>query len=149
MSFSLNFFNFLRSIPLVFFTKIFNCIWMELFVLIECRPVALVFGPRALKVPLPVDERALCGPLTLGGGYGGAETLVAGLVRVLAADETVGVEDLAYEVEGLQAVRCLLRQRDAWRAMQNCLRTMEPSSGLLVCVCAICVDRLNRRLVLL
>ena len=26
---------------------------------------------------------------------------------------------------------------------------MEPSSGLLVCVCAICVDRLNRSLVLL
>jgi hypothetical protein len=46
-------------------------------------------------------------------------------------------------------VRCLLRQRNAWRAMQNCLRTMEPSSGLLVGVCAICVDRLNRRLVLL
>jgi hypothetical protein len=37
-------------------------------------------------------------------------------------------------------VRCLLRQRDARRAMQNCLRTMEPSSGLLVGVCAICVD---------
>ena len=34
--------------------------------------------------------------------------------------------------------------------MQNCLRTimMEPSSGLLVGVCAIFVDRLNRRLVL-
>ena len=32
--------------------------------------------------------------------------------------------------------------------MQNCLRTMEPNSGLLVCVCAMCVDRLNRRLVL-
>ena len=127
MSFSLNFFNFLRSIPLVFFTKIFNCIWMELLVLIECRPVALVFGPRALKVPLPVDERALCGPLTLGGGYGGAETLVAGLVRVLAADETVGVEDLAYEVEGLQgnclaAVVDLLREEGA-RAPLLSMRT--------------------------
>ena len=33
--------------------------------------------------------------------------------------------------------------------MQNCLRTMEPSSGLLVGVCAICVDQLNRRIVLL
>ncbi len=46
-------------------------------------------------------------------------------------------------------MRCLLRQRDAWSAMQNCLRTMEPSSGLLVGVCAIRVDRLNRRIVLL
>jgi hypothetical protein len=32
--------------------------------------------------------------------------------------------------------------------MQNCLRTMEPSSGFLVGGCAICVVRLNRRLVL-
>ena len=38
--------------------------------------------------------------------------------------------------------------RRVWREMQNCLRTMEPSSCLLVCVCAICVVRLNRRLVL-
>jgi hypothetical protein len=33
--------------------------------------------------------------------------------------------------------------------MQNCLQTMEPSSGFLVGVCAIRVDRLNRRIVLL
>ena len=45
-------------------------------------------------------------------------------------------------------MRCLLRQQDAWRLMQNCLQTMKPSSSLLVCVCAICVDRLNSRLVL-
>jgi hypothetical protein len=33
--------------------------------------------------------------------------------------------------------------------MQNCLQTMEPSSGLVVGVCAIRVDRLNHRIVLL
>ena len=40
------------------------------------------------------------------------------------------------------------RQRNAWRVIQNCLRTMESSSGLLVGVCAICVDLLKRRIVL-
>jgi hypothetical protein len=64
------------------------------------------------------------------------------LVGGCSEDEPGGVQ------EGGAPVTCLLRRRDAWTEVQNCLRTMEPSSGLLVCVCAICVVRLNRRLVL-
>ena len=57
------------------------------------------------------------------------------LVRGWSEDEQGGIGER-------RTSEVLIRQRDAWRAMQKCLRTMEPSSGLLVCVCAICVDRL-------
>jgi hypothetical protein len=51
-------------------------------------------------------------------------------------------------VQVAKKLDCKQSEPAAWREMQNCLRTMEPSSGLLVCLCAICVVRLNRRLVL-
>jgi hypothetical protein len=75
--------------------------------------------PRVVEVPLAVDDGALGGPRALGHGDGGAEVLVGGLVR--AADEAVGVEDLADEVEGLEgdglaAVVDLLREEGAQRA---------------------------------
>ena len=74
--------------------------------------------PRAVKVPLAVDDGALGGPRALGHGDGGAEVLVGGLVR--AADEAVGVEDPADEVEGLEGdglatVVDLLREEGAQR----------------------------------
>ena len=72
----------------------------KLLVLIQAFPQLSVFVPHAVEVPLPVDERAFSGPRTLLGGDGGAEILVGGLVG--AADEAVGVQDLADEVEGFE-----------------------------------------------
>ena len=71
-----------------------------------------------MEVPLPVDKGALDGPRALGHGDGVAEVLVGGLVR--AADEAVGVEDPADEVEGLEGdglatVVDLLREEGAQR----------------------------------
>ena len=82
-------------------------------------PISALAHPRVVEVPLAVDDGALGGPRALGHGDGGAEVLVGGLVR--AADEALGVEDLAHEVEGLEgdglpAVVDLLREEGAQRA---------------------------------
>lgn len=83
---------------------------------IERFPVSAPAHPRVVEVPLAVDDGARGGPRALGHGDGGAEVLVGGLVG--AADEAVGVEDLADEVEGLEgdglaAVVDLLREEGA------------------------------------
>jgi hypothetical protein len=92
---------------------------LQLDVLVKTWPIPAPAHPRVVEVPLPVDDGALGGPRALGHGDGGAEVLVGGLVR--AADEAVGVEDLAHEVEGLEgdslaAVVDLLREEGAQRA---------------------------------
>lgn len=92
---------------------------LHLFVTVYTWPISAPAHPRVVEVPLAVDDGALGGPRALGHGDGGAEVLVGGLVR--AADEALGVEDLAHEVEGLEgdglpAVVDLLREEGAQRA---------------------------------